>query len=96
MAIEINIDGETVFSQASGKHDLFPFDESERDSVVKTLIAALATLSGVMPLLNTPSKEGDSDAHCSKTGQCLDGQGGGVVVPLSRRQGIQSGRKEPL
>ena len=95
MALEININGETVFSQGSGQYDLFPFDESERDSVIKSLIAALATLSGVMPLLSTSSKEDDSGRHCSKTEQCQDDREGGVVLHLSRRQGTQNGRKEP-
>jgi hypothetical protein len=95
MALEIRIDNELVFSQALGENVLFPFNEIERDTATKALIAALATISGLMPQSYSASKEGGSDEHCSKNEQCQADQAGGVVLHLSERRGTQNAKKVP-
>ena len=94
MTLEIKLDGEVVFSQSEGENCMFPFDESERDTVQKALVAALATLSGLMPQSYILSKEGGLDRHCSKIEQCQGDPKGADVVHLSELRHNQSDTKE--
>lgn len=69
---------------------LAPTNKDERALVFKTLVGALALLSGVTPPASSDAKADDLDQLTQANLQCRDGHKSGAVLRLVTQQDVEA------